>query len=71
MFHSITGVPFESGTHNGEFDGLTMWEQMDEGAHFTPSKKFLAALPIVVYYRSPHWIPGKRQLIPHKQTGSC
>ena len=49
MFHWITGVPFETTSHNGEFDGMTMWEQMDDGAHFTPTKKFLAALPILTY----------------------
>jgi hypothetical protein len=41
----MTGTPFES---QGQFDGLTLWEQMDAGVQFTPSKKFLTAVPIVL-----------------------
>lgn len=43
----LIGAPFES--TQGEFDGLTLWEQIDNGAQFTPTKKFLTALPIVLY----------------------
>jgi hypothetical protein len=46
MFHWLTGTPFDA--DQGEFDGLTLWEQIDNGAQFTPAKKFLTALPIVL-----------------------
>jgi hypothetical protein len=59
MFHHVTGVPFESGyvllsdsladfslTSGGAYDELTMWEQIDSGAQYTPAKKWLTSLPI-------------------------
>ena len=47
MFHWVVGVPF--GLNQNEYEGLTLWEQVDNGAHFTPTKKFLTAVPIVLY----------------------
>ncbi len=47
MFHFVVGVPFD--LNQNEFDGLTLWEQIDSGAHFTPTKKFLTSVPIVLY----------------------
>lgn len=47
MFHYVTGTPFESNA--GAYDGLTLWEQIDDGAHFTPTKKWLMSLPILLY----------------------
>lgn len=47
MFHFVEGVPFES--NNGVYDRLTMWEQIDEGAQYTPAKKVLTSLPIILY----------------------
>ncbi|KAJ1507938.1 hypothetical protein HMI56_007534, partial [Coelomomyces lativittatus] len=44
MFHWIIGTPFEF--QGGACDGLTLWEQIDNGVQFTPSKKFFTALPI-------------------------
>ncbi|WWC88433.1 uncharacterized protein L201_003344 [Kwoniella dendrophila CBS 6074] len=42
MFHHSTGVPFESTmTSAGAYDDLTLWEQIDSGAQYTPAKKFL------------------------------
>jgi len=46
MFHWMIGVPFESSKTGGDFDGQTMWEQMDSGDHYTATKKFLTILPI-------------------------
>lgn len=43
MFHYVTGTPFESS--GGVYDRLTMWEQIDTGAHYTPTKKWLTILP--------------------------
>ena len=47
MFHWVKGVPFDFNA--GAFDNLNMWEQMDNGAQYTPAKKFLTAVPIVLY----------------------
>lgn len=44
MFHFVEGVPFES--NSGVWDRLTMWEQIDGGAQYTPTKKWLTCLPI-------------------------
>jgi hypothetical protein len=44
MFHWAIGTPFEY--NQGEFMGLTLWEQMDEGEQYTPNKKFFTAFPI-------------------------
>jgi len=49
----LTGTPFE--TAQGEFDGLTLWEQMDNGQQFTPTKKYLTAVPIVFFLLSVHF----------------
>jgi hypothetical protein len=46
MFHYVTGTPFESNA--GAYDELTLWEQIDEGAQYTPTKKWLTSMPIVL-----------------------
>ncbi|CAJ0639031.1 1942_t:CDS:2 [Entrophospora sp. SA101] len=45
MFHWVKGVPFDF--NSGAYDGLTLWEQIDNGAQYTPAKKYLTAVPIV------------------------
>ncbi|CAG8629714.1 16225_t:CDS:2, partial [Cetraspora pellucida] len=47
MFHWVKGVPFDF--NSGAYDGLTLWEQIDNGAQFTPAKKYLTAVPIGLY----------------------
>lgn len=49
MFHYVTGIPFQSDLHAGAYDDLTLWEQIDEGAHYTPAKKWLFTVPVVLY----------------------
>ena len=49
MFHWVTGIPFQSDLHGGAYDDLTLWEQIDEGAHYTPAKKWLFTVPVVLY----------------------
>lgn len=49
MFHGVTGIPFGSDLHSGAYDELTLWEQIDEGAQYTPAKKWLLCLPIGLY----------------------
>jgi hypothetical protein len=47
MFHYVTGTPFE-GNNGGVYDRLTLWEQIDQGAQYTPAKKWLTILPILL-----------------------
>ena len=53
MFHYVRGVPFEF--NGGAYDNLNMWEQIDDGAQYTPSKKFLLSVPIVLFLLSTHY----------------
>ena len=46
MFHWVTGIPFGSDLHGGAYDDLTLWEQIDDGAQYTPAKKWLLSVPI-------------------------
>jgi hypothetical protein len=46
MFHWVTGIPFENDLHGGAYDDLTLWEQIDDGAQYTPAKKWLFTVPI-------------------------
>jgi hypothetical protein len=48
MFHGITGIPFDPDLHGGAYDDLTMWEQIDHGAQYTPAKKWLFTMPIAL-----------------------
>lgn len=47
MFHWVQGIPFEFNA--GAYDNLNMWEQIDNGDQYTPTKKFLLTVPIVLY----------------------
>lgn len=49
MFHFATGVPFENDLHGGAYDDLTLWEQIDDGAQYTPVKKWLTTVPVIMY----------------------
>ncbi|KAI8872533.1 Orm1 type endoplasmic reticulum protein [Ramicandelaber brevisporus] len=53
MFHTLTGTPFE--VDQGEYADLNLWEQIDGGSEFTPTKKFLTATPIVLFLISTHY----------------
>ena len=48
MFHWVTGIPFDNELHAGAYDDLTLWEQIDDGAQYTPSKKWLITAPILL-----------------------
>merc|ERR1711964_374551 len=52
-FHWVRGVPFEFNA--GAYDNLNMWEQIDNGAQYTPAKKFLLSVPIVLFLLSTHY----------------
>ena len=53
MFHYVRGVPFEFNA--GAYDNLNMWEQIDNGDQYTPAKKFLLAIPILLFLVSTHY----------------
>ncbi|XP_006456759.1 hypothetical protein AGABI2DRAFT_78399 [Agaricus bisporus var. bisporus H97] len=55
MFHGVTGIPFGSDLHGGAYDDLTLWEQIDDGAQYTPSKKWLLCVPIALFLASTHY----------------
>ena len=53
MFHWVRGIPFDF--NSGAYDNLNMWEQIDDGAQYTPAKKFLFSVPIVLFLLSTHY----------------
>ena len=53
MFHWVRGVPFEFNA--GAYDNLNMWEQIDNGDQYTPAKKFLLSVPIILFLLSTHY----------------
>ncbi|KAI5963220.1 ORM1 [Candida pseudojiufengensis] len=53
MFHQVKGTPFEF--NSGAYDNLTMWEQIDNGDQYTPTKKFLMLVPICLFLISTHY----------------
>lgn len=53
MFHWVRGIPFEFNA--GAYDNLNMWEQMDNGEQFTPTKKYLLSVPICLFLVSTHY----------------
>ena len=53
MFHYVRGVPFEFNA--GAYDNLNLWEQIDNGDQYTPAKKFLLSVPIVLFLLSTHY----------------
>ena len=53
MFHWVQGVPFEFNA--GAFDNQNLWEQIDGGDQYTPAKKFLLAVPILLFLISTHY----------------
>ncbi|GBE79859.1 Uncharacterized protein SCP_0210610 [Sparassis crispa] len=55
MFHWVTGIPFQSDLHGGVYDDLTLWEQIDYGAQYTPAKKWLFCVPVLLFLASTHY----------------
>ncbi|KAF2116136.1 ORMDL family-domain-containing protein [Lophiotrema nucula] len=53
MFHYVRGVPFDF--NSGAYDNLNMWEQIDNGDQYTPAKKFLLVVPILLFLVSTHY----------------
>jgi len=55
VFHWATGIPFHNDLHSGAYDDLTLWEQIDEGAQYTPAKKWLITCPVMLFLLSTHY----------------
>jgi len=56
LFHWIKGVPFSGiWSAQGAWDDLTMWEQVDMGRQYTPSRKFFTIVPILLYLITLHY----------------
>ncbi len=53
MFHWVRGVPFEFNA--GAYDNLNLWEQIDNGDQYTPTKKFLMIVPVLLFLISTHY----------------
>jgi len=58
LFHWIKGVPFgDEGTYSGDgkYDKLTLWEQIDMGVQYTPTRKFMTLVPVVMFLLTSHF----------------
>lgn len=53
FFHWLCGSPTDN--NQGEFDALTVWEQLDNGEQYTPARKFLTAFPVLLFLISTHY----------------
>lgn len=42
------GMTDGSVSTGGAYDELTLWEQIDQGAQYTPAKKWLTSVPIAL-----------------------
>lgn len=47
ILHIEKGTPFET-ADQGKFRYRTVWEQLDYGVQFSPSRKFLTVVPVVL-----------------------
>ncbi|KAL6651212.1 hypothetical protein ACP70R_010137 [Stipagrostis hirtigluma subsp. patula] len=52
FFHWKKGTPFAD--DQGMYNTLTWWEQMDNGKQLTRNRKFLMAVPVVLYLIASH-----------------
>lgn len=54
LFHGVIGSPFIT-YDQGRSRALTCWEQLDHGAYYTASKKFLWVPPVVLFILASHY----------------
>ena len=52
LFHWIKGSPDDTG--QGEYNGLTLFEQIDAGVPYTQTKKFLMLMPALITWVACH-----------------
>eukprot|EP00731_Ephydatia_muelleri_P007903 Em0004g241a len=48
MFHYLKGTPYTT-NDQGDARRLTNWEQIDNGEQYTATRKFLIAVPVVLF----------------------
>jgi hypothetical protein len=53
-FHWSKGVPFGLGDQD-KYAKLTMWEQLDQGLQYSPTRKVLTLVPIVLFLITTHY----------------
>jgi len=54
--HWVKGTPFSHDViSESKYDKLTLWEQIDSGVQFTPTRKFFTMVPIIVYLMTSHY----------------
>jgi len=49
FLHLVKGTPWET-SDQGKVQDLTHWEQIDDGAQFTATRKFLTVVPIILFF---------------------
>ncbi|GAM22696.1 hypothetical protein SAMD00019534_058710, partial [Acytostelium subglobosum LB1] len=47
--HWQKGLPFFFPSHQGKYTRLTLWEQIDKGQQYTPTRKFFTMVPICLF----------------------
>jgi len=52
-FHWLKGLPFII-EQQGKYSRLTLWEQIDGGKQYTPTRKFLVIVPLILYAITVH-----------------
>ena len=52
LFHWMKGSPVAA--DQGKYDGLTFWEQLDDGVQNTATRKFLTSLPALTFALASH-----------------
>jgi len=54
--HWVKGTPFShESVSESKYDKLTLWEQIDSGVQFTPTRKFFTIVPIIAYLLTSHY----------------
>ncbi|KAK9819270.1 hypothetical protein WJX81_002407 [Elliptochloris bilobata] len=59
LLHWNKGSPVQ--LDQGRYDGLTFWEQLDDGVQHTATRKFFTALPVVLFLLASHGTDYGRQ----------
>ncbi|KAF2076206.1 hypothetical protein CYY_002506 [Polysphondylium violaceum] len=52
--HWQKGIPFFFPANQGKYNRLTLWEQIDKGQQYTPTRKFFTLVPIVLFMITLH-----------------
>ncbi|XP_062517446.1 ORM1-like protein 2 [Corticium candelabrum] len=50
FLHCLKGSPFQNDGNQGKSRPLTHWEQIDDGTHWTTTKKLLTIVPIALFF---------------------